>query len=265
MKELLDDIEEKLNIKISEDDIKVFSEGATEAIVFSINNEYLIKKTNKQELDVYNEFFSKYNGKRFQKLYYINYDLSYACLSFIQGNKYDNSIEVNRIINILYETTSNYKKIDYDGFGYLFEDHKTWTDFLKDEIDYSIELLDENKFDMDSINKALNIVSNNKIDKYLLHGDFGTHNFVINNNELFFIDPMGLVGDPLYDFFFAIYSDYHIFKDVSFNDLLKYFNVDLEYKKAIMYITFIIRMCRTYKYDREDFNYYLDYLNKFMS
>ena len=262
MNEVIKDFELKMNIKVLDKDIKIYSEGATDAIVFSIKDEYLIKKTSKLELDVYNEFFSKYKGKRYQRLYYINYDLSYVCISFIKGNKYDNSIDVNDIVKILYDTTSNYKEIDYDGYGYLFEDHKTWDGFLKDEVEYSLNMLDENIFNDNDIRKCIDIISKYKVDKYLLHGDFGTHNFIINNGDLFYIDPMGLVGDPIYDFYFAIFSNVSIFSSLKMIKLLEYFDRDIEYKKSIIYITYIIRMCRAYKYDKDNYDIYLEYYRK---
>ena len=261
MKELLRDFELKMNIKVSEEDIRYYSEGATDAIVFSIKDEYLIKKTNKNELDVYNEFFSKYKSDRYQKLFYINYDLSYVCLSFIKGKRFDGSIDSNKMIDILYETISNYKKIDYDGYGYLFEDHKTWKDFLKDEVEYSLTVFeDKNTKYNDNINKCLDYISKFNIDKYLLHGDFGTHNFIINENDVYYIDPMGLVGDPLYDFYFAIFSNTSIFKNIKIDDILKYSDRDFKYKKSLAYLAFIIRLCRTYHYNREDYNDYINYL-----
>ena len=261
MNEILKDFELKMNIKVADEDIKTYSNGATDAIVFSINDEYLIKKTTKLELDVYKEFFSKYKSSRYQKLYYINYDLGYACLSFIKGDRYDNSINSNELVEILYDTTSNYQQIDYDGYGYLFEDHKTWFEFLKDEIDYSLNMLEKDNMQEDNLQKCYDVISKNSVDNYLLHGDFGNHNFIINDDGLFYIDPMGLVGDPIYDFYFAIFSNINIFKELKLADLLNYFDRDIKYKKAIMYIAFIIRMCRTYKYDRENYDFYLEYLN----
>ena len=53
---------------------------------------------------------------------------------------------------------------------------------------------------------------------------------------------MGVVGDPLYDFYFAIFSD-----------------IDIEYKRSMMVVQFYIRLCRTYKYAREDYPIYIEY------
>ena len=261
MDELLKDFELRMNINVFEKDIKYYSQGTTDAIVLSINDKYLIKKTSKSELEVLNDFFSKNKSDEYQKLYYINYELSYACLSFIKGKLFDGSIDSNKMIDVLYKTTSNYKKIDYDGYGYLFEDHKTWKDFLKDEVEYSLTVFeDKNTIYNNNVEKCLDYISKYNIDKYLLHGDFGTHNFIINENNVYYIDPMGLVGDPLYDFYFAIFSDISIFNSIKLDDILMYFDRNIKYKRALAYITFIIRLCRTYKYNKDDYNVYIKYL-----
>ena len=257
--EILNDVKERLNI--NDCDIDYFTEGKTESIVFSINNEYLIKTCTKNELDIYNEFFSKYQSEYYQKIYYINYDLSYICLSFLEGNKYKDDLEIDYLINSLYDITSNYQIVDYDGYGYLFEDHKSWSDFLKDEVEYSNSILKSNDIDMTIINNALDKISNYKVDKYLLHGDLGVHNFIVNNSKLYIIDPMGLVGDPIYDFYYAVFSELSIFKSLSIDKLLEFFDRDLNYKKYMTIIVFYIRLCRTYKYDIKKYDDYLKYYN----
>ena len=54
MEELLTDFKSRMNVTVFEKDIKYYSGGTTDSIVFSINDEYLIKKTSKSELDVFN-------------------------------------------------------------------------------------------------------------------------------------------------------------------------------------------------------------------
>lgn len=265
MKTIIEDIKKRLNIEFTESDIHIFTEGKTEAIVFSIKEEYLIKKCTKQELDVYNEFLSKYKSEYFQKMYYINYDLSYVCLSFTKGHKYNQDLDINYLLESLYDITSNYQTIDYEGFGYYLDDHKTWYEFLRDEIEYSKSLIVGCDVDISVINKALEEVKKYNIDKYLIHGDFGTHNFIVNDSKLYVIDPMGVVGDNIYDFYFALFSDPLIYLKLNIDDVLKYFDRDINYKKIIMTLMFFIRLCRTHKYDIEDFDTYLDYYNNVIS
>lgn len=258
MKELIiDDIKKRLKIDIN--DIKDFDDGATDSLVFCVNGKYLIKTLEKNEFDVQKEFLNYYDSDFFQKIIYSNEDLLYVCYEFIEGNKIKNFSNIS-IIEQIYEIVSSFKKYDYDGYGYLFEDHKTWQDFLSDEVEYSSQKI--SGVSRSKVNKAIQIVGNYEIDKYLIHGDFGTHNFVVKNGLIKIIDPMGVVGDPLYDFYFAIFSNVTIFRNMNILSILSYFGGDMKYKKALLVIVFYIRMSRSYVYDRDNFDIYLNYYNE---
>ena len=259
MNNILEDIKKRLNINFTEEDIHEFKEGKTEAKVFSIKDKYLIKCSNEYDMNVFEAFLSKEDSKYFQKLYYVNKKLGYACLSFLPGRKFDEMKDIDYYINTIYDITSNYKKIDYEGFGYFNDDHKTWSEFLSSEIDYSNSITVTEHLDDSLVREAIDVISKYKVEPFLMHGDFGTHNFIINDDKLYVIDPMGVVGDPLYDFYFAIFSNVDIYTKIDLNKLLEYFNRDIEYKKAMMVVQFYIRLCRTYKYAREDYPTYVEY------
>jgi streptomycin 6-kinase len=111
--------------------------------------------------------------------------------------------------------------------------------------------------DIAKVLNSLNIIEKYKIDKYLIHGDFGTHNFLVNNEKIKVIDPMGVVGDYLYDFYFAILSNVDIFMNLDIDRILGYYDRDIEYKKALFLIVLYIRMSRAFKYDKDNFKDYL--------
>lgn len=259
---ILKDIEKKLDIIINKKDIIYFTEGATKSIVFSIKNKYLVKTVSTSELLIQIDFLNKYN-KYFQKIITYNKELSYVCYKYIDGNKVYNFNEYDKqtIINQLYEITSNYKIINYEGYGYYLEDHKTWYQFLLDEVEYSKSKMCD--IDMHIVYDSLNKIKEYNVDKYLIHGDFGVHNFLFNNNKIEVIDPMGVVGDPLYDFYFSLLSNYSLFCDIDFNHILQYFNKNINYKKALFIIVYYIRMSRAYVYDKNNYdNYYNIFKNK---
>ena len=254
------DIEQKLKIDLLEKDIHYFTEGATESIVFSIKNKYLIKTFDEESFKVQVEFLNKYHNDFFQKIIYTNEDLLYICFEFVEGNKYKKDlISVDKALEDIYAITSSYELYDYDGYGYLFSDYgKTWKDFLNDEVMYSKKEIEN--VQITKVLKALDVVNKYKVDKYLIHGDFGTHNFLINNG-IKVIDPMGVVGDYLYDFYFAILSNVDIFMNLDIDKILSYFDRDLEYKKALFLIVLYIRMSRAFKYDRDNYGKYLELYN----
>lgn len=258
-KELIKDIEEKLNINFDLSNIHYFTDGATDSIVFSIDDKYLIKIVDELTYNTQVEFLGKYKNNYFQKLIYSNKYLSYLCFEYIEGNKInsDTIFDINDIINQIYNITSNYSKYNYDGYGYLFEDYnKTWYDFLYDEIIYSKKEIEN--ISIGKVTNALNIIKKYDVDKYLIHGDFGIHNFLFNNGEIKVIDPMGVVGDYLYDFYFAIFSDSDIFTKTNIEHILSFYDNDLQYKKALLTIVIYIRMSRAHKYDIGNFDIYLD-------
>jgi hypothetical protein len=257
------DIEEKLNLKFDEQDINYFTEGATDSVVLSINDKYLIKTVDENTLKVQEEFLNEYKSDFFQKIIYVNKELLYICYEFIEGEKFNKSkVSVDKLIKDLYTITSNYSLYDYDGYGYLFSDYgKTWRQFLEDEVIYSKQEIED--INIDKVMKALDIIQKYPVKQYLIHGDFGTHNFLFNNDELKVIDPMGVVGDYLYDFYFSILSNSKIFLNVDINKVLEFFNRDIEYKRALFLVVLYIRMSRAHHYDIDNFEKYLKLYNSF--
>lgn len=264
MDELLrKDIEKKLKIKIANCDIHYFTEGATDSIVFSIDNSYLIKTFTENEFDVQLEFLNKYKNKYFQKIVYANRELYYICFNFVDGRKFNlKDINVKDALDDIYDITSNYSKYEYNGYGYLFSDYnKSWKQFLNDEVMYSKQEIEA--IDVSKVEEAINIIGGYHCDKYLIHGDFGVHNFLISNGRIRVIDPMGVVGDPLYDFYFAILSDSDIYMQLDVNQILEYFDRDMEYKRALFLIVLYIRMSRAHKYDIDSFDNYINLYERF--
>ena len=257
------DIENRLKIKIDDCEIHYFTEGATDSTVFSIHNKYLIKTFKETEFDIQVEFLNKYKNKYFQKIIYMNKDLLYICFEFVEGTKFKiDDINIEQVLNDVYNICSHYELVDYDGYGYLDgELNKSWKDFLFEEIIYSKSEI--TNVDISKIFNALDVIQKYKCDKYLIHGDFGTHNFLINNGEIRVIDPMGVIGDYLYDFYFALLSNKDLFMNISLERILSYFDKEMEYKKALLYIVIYIRMSRAHKYDINSYANYLELFNNF--
>ena len=257
---ILNDLQCKLNINVNEDNITYYTDGATESIVFSIDNKYLIKTMDTNTLNIQKEFFNIYDNDYIQKVLYINDDMKYICFEYIDGIKEkDYSIyNTEYIIKQIYDICNTYKIYNYDGYGYLYEDHKTWYQFLYDEVMYSSKEIPN--IDMHIVIDSLNKIKDINVDKCLIHGDFGVHNFLIKNGKIKVIDPMGVVGDTLYDFYFATLSTPSLFTNTEL--ILSYYDRDIEYKKALFNIVLYIRMSRSYKYNRNNFDKYLELYNR---
>lgn len=264
IEKIIKDLEVKLNITIAKDSIIYYSEGATDSIVFNIDNKYLVKTVDKNTLSTQLEFLTLYSeNPRFQKIITYDETLGYICFEFISGLKMSKvkDIDLIDIIEQLYGIVSNYKDYHYDNYGYLYEDHKSWYEFLKDEVDYSSSRAKDLNINLEKVYSELENIKNYNIKKYLIHGDFGTHNFILSDGELKVIDPMPVVGDPLYDFYFSIFSNPKLFQELTRKYLLDYFDADIKYKESLMSIVLFIRMCRCYVYHPEDINIYLNWYN----
>lgn len=258
---ILKDISEKLNIKITENDIVYYTDGASNSIVFNIFGKYLIKTVDDITLKSQNEFLKIYsNISNFQKIIFINEKLKYICFEYIEGTLFKNVQNINNkeLIKQIYQIVKAYKIYPSKYCGYLFEDKKTWIEFLEDEILNSSKNIIGFDIPMDKINSSIEILKEFNITQRLIHGDFGAHNFLIDNSmKLRVIDPMPVIGDYLYDFYFAIFSNLAIFKDLKISYILSFFKDEsILKKKALLTIVLFIRMGRCFKYNKEDFNYY---------
>lgn len=262
MDKIIEDIKLNLDKNIDEKTIHYFTDGVSGSTVFSLNNKYLVKTMEDTEIKTQREFLSLYKDiDFFVKILYINEKLGFVVFEYVEGVLYKYS-NVD-IVDSLYSIVSNYRQYDSQYYGYLFEDKKTWEEFLKDETDNDIDELQNDNLIQNKLNNALLSISYEKTPKYLIHGDFGGHNFMIDNaGKLKVIDPMPVVGDRLYDFYFAIFSTIEIFKKLDLNYILHFFDDDIAHKKNILIVALYIRMVRAYKYDRQDFPLYLEWFKK---
>ena len=263
IEKILKDLSNKLNIDIKSEDIYFFNDGASDSLVFKIREKYLIKTLDEIEFKTFIEFFNYYKNDRFQKIVCYDKDLLYMCFEYIEGNLFRKSKIGNPkdIVKELANIVSIYREYNNEKYGYLYEESRSWDSFLFNE---SYKEKNKDIINYYKLFESLEIIKKYKCPKYLIHGDFGTHNFIMNNGTIKVIDPMPVVGDYLYDFYYAIFTDTLIFKDLDIDYILSFFDRDYEYKKALMTICFFIRMNRAIKYDPDKVEIYINYLeNKY--
>lgn len=227
----------KLKLDIKNENIKYYTDGKSDSIVFSLNNKYLIKTVDENTLNTQVEFLRFYKDSNFfQKIITYNKELKYICFEFLEGENFSNidKIDVKDIVNQIYNITSSYKKYSYDGYRYLYENRLSWDKFLESEVEYSKKEIESININLKKVYEALKNIKNYHIDKYLIHGDFGTHNFLVNDNNILVIDPMPIVGDRIYDFYFALFSNVSLFNNLDISCILKFFDEDINYKKSLL-------------------------------
>lgn len=107
------------------------------------------------------------------------------------------------------------------------------------------------------------ILEDYKFDKKLIHGDFGTHNFIkVNGKFAGVIDPMPVIGDSLYDTLFAIVSNASVVKNISLNKIYSLLSEPHQKIKAMLIVVIYCRIARCLKYHKQDINIYMDFWNR---
>lgn len=255
------DIYKKLGVDLSREKPVFYTDGATESRVFSINDKYLIKITSRETVRTQSEFLQKVSHPAFQKLLCFDVDLHYECYEFIEGKHYTKApLEAREAINQLAGIVNSYPEYKHDGYGFLENEKLSWREFLLDEIEYAKKRIPD--ISQERVLKALVIAGANNPRQYLMHGDFGAHNFLISNDVIRAIDPMPMVGDKIYDFNFAILSNVRIFSELGLGYILSFFDdYDKEYKKALLTIALYVRMSRAAAYDKDNLGRYIELYN----
>ena len=170
--------------------------------------------------------------------------------------KYSSSKE---IISKILEVTKSFSKTSKSGFGYLGEEFDSWSEFLAHEAFHRPNI---NDIDKQIINNAIKTLEKYPFDKKLIHGDFGTHNFIENNEKFVgIIDPQTILGDSLYDILFAICSNVGLLNTYSLDELYLLIDQPKEKIRAMLIVVLYARISRALKYHPNDIPSYLSYFN----
>lgn len=255
-KQVIADVAEKLGENFDGVEPHFYTDGWTGAIVFDLAEKYLVKITNAETIETQAEFLEHDPLSVFQKVRCFDYDHGYICFDFIKGEKFaDAPLEAHEAIRQVAEIVKHFREYPYDGYGFLNHEFKTWREYLADEIEYARGCIPA--ISTDKVMAALEAIGDSAPKQYLLHGDFGAHNFLVSGGRIHVIDPMPAVGDFLYDFYFAILSDTDIFTKVGKDYIYSFFERDAAEKEALLKIALYVRMSRAFKYDIENFDAYL--------
>lgn len=235
---------------------------SSSSTVFLLNNRYLVKQNTKLILKAEIEFLKHNNSDMFQKIVYIHPKYEFVVYQFIDGNNMYHVTDVDDTIEKLINIIKTYINYEKDGFGYLNEETSSWSRFLKDEVTYSSLNLKQYIPNKKIVNNCIEILESYSFDKKLLHGDFGTHNFIQKNDKLVgIIDPMPVIGDCLYDLLFAIVSNVDILSNITLDKLYSLIDEPKEKINAMLTIVLYCRISRCLKYHPNDINIYMDFWN----
>lgn len=242
---------------------KYFTDGASESTVLLVNNTYLIKQNIRVVLESETTFLQLNHSTLFQKILYIDPDFKFLVYQFIPGEPMKKVDDVNDTISKIISTVLKYKPFKQDGFGYLDEKQNSWSDFLQSEIDHSSSNIKEYIPNNEILNKAIQNLEKYPFTKKLLHGDFGTHNFIKENGKLIgIIDPMPVIGDSLYDILFAFASNVQIINTLTLDKICFFTNEPKEKVISLLAIVLYSRISRCLKYHPQDISIYMNWWNE---
>lgn len=264
---LIEDLRINLNENLKIEDIIIHTPGMSNSLIFQIRNDYLYKIYNSSNDYINSKNFFEYyvDSKNFQNIIFKNDESKALCLTYLKGDLlYGKDGDYSFIIQNLYNIVKDYKEYTNNDIKKYNYGINNWKDFLENNINYNyLDIIDK-----ETIKENLEIIGKYPIKNYMIHGDFGTHNFVIDKNIINVIDPCTFIGDKLYDFYCGIFSDPIIFEKSDINTILNYFEeYDMEYKKALLKICFIYRMLIGVKYNYYEnvsifYNWYNNFIKK---
>lgn len=249
-----------LNIKYEHH--KYFTDGAFSHVIL-LNDKYLIKRSNPIAIKSEIQFLLLNPSPKMQKVIYYDPCYRFAVYEFIDGNIMKKVTDINDFLTNIANITKNYKHFEHYGYGYLYEEVETWSQFLKDEVNHSSENLTKYIPDNSIVMNQIEILNNYPFEKKLIHGDFGTHNFLeVNGKFAGVIDPMPVVGDALYDLLFAIVSNASVVPNITLDKIYSITSKPLKKVKAMLIIVLYCRISRCLKHHKQDIDIYMAFWNK---
>ena len=251
---------EKLEIKYESH--KYFNDG-TQSRIILLNDSYIIKEADPKILKAEVDFATFYkNIPMLQKIAYFDAEYKYVVYTYIPGDVMHTVEDFHDLADNIKSIVSHYKVYPQDDFGYLGETVISWGDFLRNEVEKSSLDFPEIDYLLPTVNAAIDELEKISFDKKLIHGDFGTHNF-IKQNEKFIaaIDPIPLLGDPTYDLLFALVINIDLIPYLSINFLTEYTGETKQKVVALLKVVLYIRICRCAKYNKDWIEPYMDFGN----
>lgn len=238
---------------------KYFNNG-TSSRIFLLNDKYTVKQASPRLLQSEFLFSDAYKDvEKLQKMVYHDPGFKYVVYSYVPGDVMHVVDDADDLFANIKDITNSYKTYSGEEFGFIYEPETSWKDFLKTRVhDCSLRLPEADTY-LSKVYEAIEALNKFDFDKKLIHGDFGTHNFIkLNGKFEKAIDPAPIAGDKLYDVIFACISNVGLLNKLSVDFLAEYFDEPKEKVSAMLTILLFCRMSACLAYHKEDFDSYVD-------
>lgn len=193
--------------------IKVLN-GGTTSKVYLLDEKYVVKLNEAEVIREEANFLSLYEENAlFSKLLYKEPLHTYIVYSFLEGNtSYKQGHKRITLSTLVQEVINKYEIVSgIDGWGWKESPAQSWSEFLTTNVMEAHEnvrpYISEEEY-RTVLNLANSPSRGTGINQpFLLHGDLGFHNFIFQGNKLHgVIDPLPVLGDPIYDLIYAFCS-----------------------------------------------------------
>lgn len=185
--------------------------GGTTSTVYLLDEKYVVKLNEAEVIREEANFLSFYEGNNlFSKLLYKEALHTYIVYSFLEGNtSCEQGYKRSTLRTLVKEVINKYKIVpEAEGWGWKESPVQCWNEFLTANVMEAYENV--RRYISEEHYRIVLKLANRDAgvnQPFLLHGDFGFHNFIFQENELYgVIDPLPVLGDPIYDLIYAFCS-----------------------------------------------------------
>jgi len=194
---------------------KKLTGGTTSRLYLLEGKEQCVVKLNEPKVIEEEAYFLDFyeNESIFPKLLYVDPLNRYMAYSFIPGStSYHAGDKRDILCTLVQKVIDRYKTaMSMDQWGWKEEPVHSWQDFLLERVMEARENV-RSYIAEEDFHTVLKLVHSPNRKAYsnqpfLLHGDCGFHNFICRENKLYgVIDPLPVLGDPIYDLIYAFCS-----------------------------------------------------------
>ncbi|MEJ9112030.1 aminoglycoside phosphotransferase family protein [Bacillus paramobilis] len=185
--------------------------GGTTSTVYLLDEKYVVKLNEAEVIREEAHFLSFYEGNTlFSKLLYKEPLHTYIVYSFLEGSTWcEQGHKRSTLRTLVKEVINKYKIVpEADGWGWKENPVQSWNKFLTTNVMEAYENV-RRYISEEEYRTVLKLANRDAgvNQPFLLHGDFGFHNFIFRENRLHgVIDPLPVLGEPLYDLIYAFCS-----------------------------------------------------------
>ncbi|MGY2614283.1 aminoglycoside phosphotransferase family protein [Bacillus pretiosus] len=197
-------------ISLYPNSVKVLN-GGTTSTVYLLDGKYVVKLNKTEVIREEANFLSFYEGNTlFAKLLYKEPLHTYIVYSFLEGSTSCEQGHKRIMLSTLVKEVINKYEIvsGIDGWGWKESPVQSWSEFLTENVMEAYENV-RRYISKEEYRIVLKLAKRGaRINQpFLLHGDLGFHNFIFQGNKLHgVIDPLPVLGDPIYDLIYAFCS-----------------------------------------------------------